>query len=80
MNMTPTLSDIEARCLVPYGYAPGNYMSVCISCTQQYVADKRAYRCKQCATELANKKGDHIVWLVAHIRELEDKNDIETDM
>jgi len=36
--------------LIDYGYAPGNYTSICIDCSQQFdFADKRCRVCKPCA-------------------------------
>lgn len=36
--------------LLPYGYAPGNYMSKCFACEKVFPdMDKRATRCRPCA-------------------------------
>lgn len=36
--------------LVPWGYAPGNYMNDCRDCHERFMdMDKRAYRCERCA-------------------------------
>jgi len=38
--------------LIPFGYAPGNYMSTCRRCLQNVVdLDKRASSCFRCAKE-----------------------------
>lgn len=31
------------------GYAPGNYTCMCLVCEKQFVGDKRAYNCLECA-------------------------------
>ena len=36
--------------LIPFGYAPGNYMNICTHCNNQiFNCDKRAYSCRECA-------------------------------
>lgn len=41
---------LDARELVPWGYAPGNYTVECHDCRERYWdLDKRAYRCERCA-------------------------------
>ena len=39
--------------LMPYGYAPGNYMSRCHACGDSFAMDKRAITCRRCAEQLA---------------------------
>lgn len=45
------MSDLsEYVRLLPYGYAPGNYMSKCFTCEKVFPdMDKRATRCRPCA-------------------------------
>ena len=33
------------------GYAPGNYSCICTSCDKEFMGDKRAVQCKECAVE-----------------------------
>ena len=37
--------------LLIYGYAPGDYVSKCVACGKEMIADKRAGPCFQCAHE-----------------------------
>lgn len=32
-----------------FGYAPGHYICICVSCEERHTADKRARRCQSCA-------------------------------
>lgn len=34
------------------GYAPGNYTCNCVTCKKQFIGDKRAVQCKDCATKV----------------------------
>jgi hypothetical protein len=41
---------LPLRELVPWGYAPGDYMNKCHDCGDTYLdMDKRAMRCERCA-------------------------------
>lgn len=37
--------------LKPFGYAEGGYICRCHICKEQFIGDKRAITCKQCALE-----------------------------
>lgn len=42
--------QLDKRELVPWGWAPGNYMGKCADCADKWIdGDKRAYRCERCA-------------------------------
>ena len=38
------------------GFAPGNYMCVCVTCKKPYYGDKRASQCEPCAIEMVRTK------------------------
>jgi len=38
------------------GFAPGNYMCVCVTCKKPYYGDKRASQCEPCAIEMVKTK------------------------
>lgn len=44
--------DLQAKVLVAFGYAPGNYSCKCVMCSTEFVGDKRACRCETCAKRL----------------------------
>jgi hypothetical protein len=49
-NVQAALTKPVSRNLVDYGYAPGNYMSTCLTCEQTMTdVDKRCRTCKSCA-------------------------------
>ena len=39
--------------LTEFGYADGMYEQRCTTCSKQHMADKRAWNCKECATNLS---------------------------
>lgn len=41
--------------LMPFGFAPGDYLNTCIGCKKTFVGDKRARRCVACATSERKK-------------------------
>ena len=42
--------ELPVKELVPWGWAPGNYMGRCCDCGDQWHnGDKRAIRCERCA-------------------------------
>lgn len=46
----PHARALDRRELVPWGYAPGNYIGKCSDCSEQFMdMDKRATRCERCA-------------------------------
>lgn len=62
--------ELGPRDLVPWGYAPGNYMIICADCGDHPLgADKRAYRCERCAMiaryKTAEKKLEELSYLTA---------------
>lgn len=44
---TPQAGPLDAWPL--HGYAPGNYSCKCHECTKEFIGDKRAYTCLECA-------------------------------
>lgn len=48
------------------GYAPGNYMSECVTCKEQFMGDKYARQCEPCAINTMN---DGIKQLTLELRE-----------
>lgn len=47
---SPTFEHLRRR-----GFAPGSYWCFCSRCGKQHNADKRAYRCLECAEALADR-------------------------
>jgi len=44
------MQKLDPRELIPWGYAPGNYMGTCRTCGGMfYELDKRASCCERCA-------------------------------
>lgn len=37
------------------GFAPGNYMCKCITCSDEFFGDKRAVQCEPCAINAVNE-------------------------
>jgi hypothetical protein len=37
------------------GYAPGHYMSKCVSCEEEFMGDKYARQCEPCAINAVNE-------------------------
>lgn len=37
------------------GYAPGHYMSKCVSCKEEFMGDKYARQCEPCAINTINE-------------------------
>lgn len=52
MSETMKQPEPDEESLMRFGYAPGNYTKTCISCRHEFIAYKRAWRCKGCATKL----------------------------
>lgn len=68
MMDAPAKKELPLRELVPWGYAPGNYMNRCVDCGgQHWNLDKRAYRCERCAMiaryTAAEKRLDEMAYL-----------------
>lgn len=42
------LSDVDKR-KPKYGWAPGNYANICLDCKKEFIGDKRASMCADCA-------------------------------
>ena len=38
------------------GFAPGNYTCKCVSCKENFMGDKRAVQCENCAEKEKNKQ------------------------
>ena len=62
--------ELDRRELVPWGYAPGNYMGKCRDCgDMHHDLDKRAWRCERCAMiaryTAAEKRLDELAYLSA---------------
>jgi hypothetical protein len=41
--------ELNIEPLRQWGFAPGSYMCMCSDCGKQHIADKRAWRCLECA-------------------------------
>ena len=41
----------KRKALPSYGWAPGDYLCVCIRCSRRFWGEKRANRCADCAYE-----------------------------
>jgi hypothetical protein len=56
------------------GYAPGNYTCNCITCKKQFIGDKRAVQCKDCAIEIERSiiinKVESILYTEKEVKEL----------
>ena len=52
MNYIETPKDPDKK-LLQYGYADGNYFCKCRDCGCEYIGDKRAPRCFDCAKKLS---------------------------
>lgn len=44
--------------LIPFGWAPGNYMCNCHDCKVTHTADKRARRCYKCAIKMKKERDE----------------------
>lgn len=44
--------ELRFQCRVRQGYAPGGYMNKCRSCGSEFVGDKRAITCLDCANKV----------------------------
>ena len=56
----------EKEDIVEYGFSKGEYTVTCIKCKCQFVGDKRAWRCYDCAKEMFDGRGELIdVWKIS---------------
>lgn len=62
------------------GYAPGHYMSKCVSCEQNFMGDKYARQCEPCAINAVNKSNkkalSELNTLRANLQKIEFSNNI----
>lgn len=54
--------DDQRPAITRYGWAPGDYLCKCYHCKEQFIGDKRATSCADCAYE-AKEKRDARDWI-----------------
>ena len=48
--------------LIAYGFVPGDYLTRCKHCMQQFVGDKRAWKCEPCAMKAADADSKYALY------------------
>lgn len=54
MTQTDDARGLDLDRLISWGFAPGAYSGFCSECGKQHIADKRAWRCLECAERRAD--------------------------
>jgi hypothetical protein len=57
-DSTDNARGLDLDRLISWGFAPGSYMGFCSECGRQHTADKRAWRCLECAERRADLAPD----------------------
>ena len=61
--------------LISNGYAPGSYFNVCHECKAEFIGDKRAITCLECASKrVGNVAEPNAYSLLADVRAMKQKN------
>jgi len=66
------------------GYAPGNYMSHCVNCDEEFMGDKYAKQCEPCAINAINeshtKALKRIHQMEIALRKIKEGNDLINEL